>query len=85
MTLLQIAYNVGQLSVHLDNESIFSSESKRYYHTNNLHDINSYINLSNIVQKFKVDHAIILNKIMIDVKDKINIVLIGGFRKKKPQ
>ena len=84
ITLLQIAYNVGQLSVHLDDESIFTPEAKDYYHINKLHDINSYINLSNIIQNFKVDHKDILNKIMIGLKDKINIVLTGGFRKKNP-
>jgi hypothetical protein len=80
ITLLQIAYNVGQLSVHLDNKSIFTPEAKDYYHINKLHDINSYINLDD--KKFDDDQKDILNKIMIDVREKISIVLTGGFRKK---
>jgi hypothetical protein len=78
--LLQIAYNIGQLSVHLDNDSIFTPEAKDYYQINKLHDINSYINLDD--KNFDDDQKDILNKIMIDVREKISIVLTGGFRKK---
>lgn len=41
--LAQIAYNIGQLSVYIDN---FDERSKEYFYSNELDKITSYINLS---------------------------------------
>ncbi len=44
--LAQIAYNIGQLSNHLETDEMFSGEPLTYYHENKLGDISSYVELS---------------------------------------
>ena len=86
--LLQIAYNLGQLSVHLHLDPVFTSDTITYFQINKLNDINSYINLDE--KEFDDEQNDILNNIDLDVKriiesdvKKINDEsLLGGFEKK---
>ena len=77
--LLQVAYNLGQLSVHLDSDPIFTCETRAYFNLNNLGNINSYINLDE--KKFNDEHDNILNNIRKDVNKIIDVPLLGGFSK----
>lgn len=78
--LLQIAYNLGQLSVHLNDDYIFTSKSKEYFETNQLNNINSYINLDGkILNKLEKDT---LNNIEIYVKQIIDKTLLEDFERK---
>jgi mannose-6-phosphate isomerase-like protein (cupin superfamily) len=78
--LLQIAYNLGQLSVHLNDDPIFTSKSKEYFEINQLNNINSYINLDGkILNKLEKDR---LNNIEIYVKQIIDKTLLKDFERK---
>ena len=45
--LLQVAYNLGQLSVYLENnDNFYSSKAMEYFKTNKLDEISSYIKLT---------------------------------------
>lgn len=77
--LLQVAYNLGQLSVHLNSDPIFTRQIRAYFELNNLNNINSYINLDE--KKFNDEHDNILNNIREDVNKIIDVPLLGGFSK----
>lgn len=75
--LLQIAYNLGQLSVHLDNEPIvYNDNVLRYYYLNTLGDINSYINFDERV--LDENNIEIINNIKNTIKEIIDSK-VGGF------
>ncbi len=44
--LAQIAYNIGQLSNHIDSDSLYEGDALSYYYGNKLNEISSYIDVS---------------------------------------
>lgn len=43
--LAQIAYNIGQLSNHIDSEPLYEGDALTYYYGNKLNEISSYIDV----------------------------------------
>lgn len=44
--LAQIAYNIGQLSNHIDSDPLYEGDALSYYYGNKLNEIGSYIDVS---------------------------------------
>jgi hypothetical protein len=44
--LMQIAYNIGQLSNYIDNDPLFAGEPKKYFYDNDLYKISAYVDFS---------------------------------------
>ena len=78
--LLQVAYNLGQLSVCLEN-GIFSSDSINYFKSNNLDKLESYIKLSS-EQNRKIETNIQITDLITNTNsyllEQMNLVQTGG-------
>ncbi len=61
--LAQIAYNIGQLSNHLDSDPLFEEKHTSYFYSNRLNEIGSYIDL---------DECEISEKEVKELTDQIN-------------
>lgn len=51
--LAQIAYNIGQLSNHIDTDNLFDGEPRTYFYTNRLNQLGSYIQESKCYIKIR--------------------------------
>lgn len=73
--LAQIAYNIGQLSNHIDSDSLYEGDALTYYYENKLNEIGSYIDLATC--NIKSDE---LEELIKKLDDKINEITIqsGG-------
>lgn len=70
--LAQIAYNIGQLSNHIDLDAIFEGNPLIYYYSNRLNQINSYIDLDKctISQKEIRELTSEINEKNIEIREK---------------
>lgn len=78
--LLQIAYNLGQLSTCL-NENNFSMKAINYFHLNNLNEIDSYIKLTDkqdLEIKTNVEITDLITNLTCFILEKINLIQMGG-------
>lgn len=83
--LVQIAYNLGQLSVYIGtgagDNSIISSKAKQYYKSNNLDELDSYVKIDD-EQKSKLEIEPSISDFISNVNDyileQINLVQVGG-------
>ena len=98
--LLQIAYNLGQLSCYLNDTDVYNEEAIKYYDINKLGNINSYIKLvdNNILyQQINnyIDEIISNDSDSNNTAESFNdtnsntnsesvIYFLGGSKKKKP-
>jgi mannose-6-phosphate isomerase-like protein (cupin superfamily) len=78
--LLQIAYNLGQLSVCLNTKN-FSSDSIEYFESNKLDDINSYIDLTSKKNE-QIDTNVqitdLINNTIGYIVEQMNLIQSGG-------
>jgi mannose-6-phosphate isomerase-like protein (cupin superfamily) len=78
--LLEIAYNLGQLSVCLE-EKNFSTKAMEYFNMNNLTDVNSYIKLSP-EQNTQIESNIQITDLITNtnayVLEQMNMIQAGG-------
>lgn len=67
--LMQIAYNIGQLSNHIEYDSLFTEEIREYFYSNKLNKISSYVDIS----KCEFD-AEVLNDVLEKMNEKIEFI-----------
>lgn len=81
LRLLQIAYNLGQLSVSLEEGSVFDSKSIEYFKSNNLDKLESYIKI-NRGQKAELETKLPITDFVANtnayILEQMNLVQTGG-------
>lgn len=84
--LLQVAYNLGKLSVCL-NDKNFSSKAIEYFNSNNLNDLESYIKLTPEQNQLLVSDLQIkdlITNINTYVLEQLNLIQSGGGNELEP-
>lgn len=87
LRLLQIAYNLGQLSVSLKEESVISSQAQEYFKSNNLDRLDSYIIINKGQQKNLGSNLQIkdfFHNINNYILEQMNLVQTGGGEELEP-
>lgn len=81
LSLLQIAYNLGQLSVCLKEKSVISSQARKYFESNNLDRLESYVKI-NEEQKTKLETKLPITDFVANtnayILEQMNLVQTGG-------
>lgn len=81
LRLLQIAYNLGQLSVSLEEGSVFDSKAIQYFESNNLDKLDSYVKI-NEEQKEELESKLPIKDFVCNtnayILEQMNLVQTGG-------
>lgn len=81
LRLLQVAYNLGQLSVCLNEGSVISSQAQEYFKSNNLDKLESYIKI-NEGQKVELESKLPITDFVANtnafILEQMNLVQSGG-------
>ena len=79
--LLQIAYNLGQLSVCLKKGSLYSTQAQEYFKSNNLDKLESYVKI-NQEQKVELESKLPITDFIVNtnayILEQKNLVQTGG-------
>lgn len=81
LRLLQVAYNLGQLSVCLKEGSVISSQAQEYFKSNNLDRLESYVKI-NEKQKVELETKLPITDFVANtnafILEQMNLVQTGG-------
>lgn len=82
LRLLQIAYNLGQLSVCLENVNcVINPQAQKYFKSNNLDRLDSYIKINNS-QKNLLETKLAITDFITNINsfilEQMNVIKIGG-------